>query len=83
MAEDKTVLVTVRLRPEIASMVMQCMDTGAFSSMNDFFESVLVVFHEHSQTLLDYIEKEETKGFTHDEIFGMLARDITTRSLDN
>jgi hypothetical protein len=83
MAEDKAMWVKIRLRPETASTIMQCMDTGAFSPMSDFLESVLVVFHEHSQTLLDYIEQEEAKGFTHEEIFGMLNSDITFCRLDN
>jgi hypothetical protein len=83
MVEGKAIWVTIRLRPETASMVTQCMDTGAFSSMSDFFESVLLVFHEHSQALLHYIEQEEAKGITHDAIFGMLNSDITFRRLDS
>jgi hypothetical protein len=76
-------VVTFWLRPEAASLVAQCMEGDVFPSLSDFFETVLVVFQEHSQALLTYIEQEEAKGFTHEEIFGLLKTEITFRRLGN
>jgi hypothetical protein len=74
-------VVTFRLAPEAASLVAQCMEGDVFPSLSDFFETVLVVFQEHSQALLAYIEQEEAKGYTHEEIFGLLKTEITFRRL--
>jgi hypothetical protein len=84
MAEDNAMWVKIRLRPETASMVTQRMDTVAFS----FHERFLLSRCSWSSTSirkpsLDYIEQEEAKGFTHEEIFGMLSSDITFPRLDN
>jgi hypothetical protein len=76
-------VVTFRLRPETAALVEQCMEGDVFPSLSDFFEAVLIVFQEHSQALLHYIEQEEAKGFTHEEIFGLLKTEITFRRLGN
>ena len=67
MPENKVKLVTFWLRPETASLVEQCMAGDVFPSLSDFFETALVVFQEHSKALIDYIEQEEAKGFTHDK----------------
>ena len=81
--DKKGKTVTVWLRPEAASLVEQCMEDGAFVSLSEFFEAVLLVFREHTQALLDYIEQEEANGFTHEEIFGLLKTEITFRRLGN
>ena len=83
MPNRKGKKVTFWLRPEAASLVEQCMKDDVFPSLSDFFETVLLVFQEHSQALLAFIEQEEAKGFTHDEIFGLLKTEITFRRLDN
>ena len=83
MPKKEGKMVKFWLRPEAAALVMQCMEGGVFPSLSDFFETVLIVFQEHSQALLTYIEQEEAKGFTHDEIFGLLKMEITFRRLDN
>jgi hypothetical protein len=83
MPNSKGKMVTFWLRPDAASLVEQCMKDDVFPSLSDFFETVLLVFQEHSQALLAYIEQEEAKGFTHDEIFGLLKTEITFRRLDN
>jgi hypothetical protein len=44
---------------------------------------VLIVFQEHSRALLNYLEQEEAKGFTHEEIFGLSKTEITFRRLGN
>jgi hypothetical protein len=76
-------VVSFRLRPEAASLVEQWMEGDEFASLSEFFEAVLMVFREHAQALLDYIEQEEAKGFTHEEIFGLLKTEITFRRLGN
>ena len=83
MPKKKGKVVTFWLRPEAASVVEQCMEGDVFPSLSAFFETVLVVFQEHSQALLTYIEQEEVKGFTYDEIFGLLKTEITFRRLGN
>jgi hypothetical protein len=75
--------VTFWLGPEAASLIDQCMDGYSFVSLSEFFEAALLVFRDHTQALLDYIEQEEAKGFTHEEIFGLLKTEITFRRLDN
>jgi hypothetical protein len=83
MPKKRAEMVTFWLRPEAASLVEQCMEGDVFPSLSEFFETVLIVFQEHSQALLAYIEQEEAKGFTHDEIFGLLKTEITFRRLGN
>jgi hypothetical protein len=74
-------MVTFWLRPETASLVEQCMEGDVFPSLSEFFETVLIVFQEHSLALLTCIQQEEAKGFTHKEIFGLLKAEITFRRL--
>jgi hypothetical protein len=81
--KNKGKSVTIWLRPDTVAMVKQCMEQDAFTSMSEFFEVVLVVFHEHFQALLNYIEQEEAKGFTHEEIMGLVKADITFRRRQN
>jgi hypothetical protein len=83
MPKKQGKMVTFWLRPETASLVEQCMEGDAFPSVSEFFETVLIVFQEHSRALLTYIEQEEAKEFTHDEIFRLLKTEITFRRLDN
>lgn len=64
-------------------MVKQLMAFDVFASMSELVEAAFVVFQEHSQALLAYIEQEEAKGFTHEEIFGLLKTEITFRRLGN
>jgi hypothetical protein len=81
--DRKGKVVTFWLPPDAASLVEQCMEGDAFASLSEFFEAALLVFREHTQALLDYIEREEAKGFTHEEIFGHLKTEITFRRLGN
>jgi hypothetical protein len=83
MDRKKDKVVTIRLGPAAAALVEQCMEGDDFSSLSEFFEAVLVVFQEHWQALLNYIEQEEAKGFTHEQIFGLLKTEITFRRLGN
>jgi hypothetical protein len=82
MAHKKGTRVTIWLRPETAAMVAQCMEQDAFSSMSEFFEAALLIFQQHFPALLDYIEQEEAKGFSREEIMGLVKADITFRRLD-
>ena len=75
--------ITFWVRPETAALIEQCMEGDIFVSLSDFFETVLVVFQEHSQAMLNYIEQEEAKGFTHEEIFALLKAKITFWRIDN
>jgi hypothetical protein len=52
MPNRKGKVVTFWLRPAAACLVEQCMKNDVFPSLSDFFETVLVVFQEHSQALL-------------------------------
>lgn len=83
MPKTQGKMVTFWLRPETAALVAHCMEGNVFPSLSEFFETVLIVFQEHSQALLAYIEQEEAKGFTHEEIFGLLKTEITFRRLGN
>jgi hypothetical protein len=83
MAQKNGKVVKFWLRPEAASLIEQCMEGDVFSSLSEFFETVLIVFQEHSQVLLTYFEQEEANGFTHDDVFGLLKTEITFRRLDN
>jgi len=83
MTKKQGKVVTFWLRPEAVALVEHCMEGDVFPSLSEFFETVLIVFQEHSQALLAYLEQEEAKGFTHDEIFGLLKTEITFRRLDN
>ena len=71
------------LRPEAAALVAQSIDCNVFLSMSDFFETVLLVYQEHLQAGLDYVEREEAKGLTQEDIFGLLKTQITYRRPDN
>jgi hypothetical protein len=63
MPKNEGKIVTFWLGPA-AALVEQRMAGDVFPSLSDFFEAVLIVFREHSQALLNYIEQEEAKGFT-------------------
>jgi hypothetical protein len=83
MSKAEGKVVTFWLKPEGAALVEQCMEGDVFPSLSDFFETVLTVFREHSQALVEYIEQERAKGFTHEEIFGLVKPKITFRRLGN
>ena len=83
METKKGVCLKICLRPDAAALVNQLMDFNVFPSMSDLFETVLLVYQEHLQAVLDYIDQEEAKGLKQKEIFGLLKTQITFRRLNN
>lgn len=83
MAKKEGLCLKIWLRPEAAALVTQAMDFDVFPSMSDFFETVLLVYREHLQAVLDCVDQAEAKGLKQEEIFGLLKTEITFRRLEN
>jgi hypothetical protein len=59
---------TIALNPATYSFVESCARQKQFRSLDDFFEAALSVFRHHMDALNAYVELEEAKGRTFDEI---------------
>ena len=75
--------ISIKLRPDTAAMVENVMRHDVFPSLSECFETALLVFQQHSDAVLTYVEQEEAKGRTRDEIFCLLKTDISFRRLNN
>lgn len=60
--------ITITLSPGTYDFVESCAARREFRSLDDFFEAALAIFGHHLEALTQYIELQETKGLTLDEI---------------
>ena len=59
---------TITLDPETYSFVEDCARLKQFRSIDEFFEAALTNFRQHVRALDAYLELEEAKGKTLEEI---------------
>lgn len=59
---------TITLDPSTYSFVEQCAQQKHFRSVDEFFEAALSIFRHHVDALNAYVELEQAKGRTMDEI---------------
>lgn len=60
--------ITITLDPETYEFVEASAARKEFRSVDDFFEAALNIFKNHLNALMAYVELEEAKGMTLDEI---------------
>jgi hypothetical protein len=59
---------TITLDPETFRFVEECAQLKQFRSVDDFFEAALANYRKHVRALDAYLELEEAKGRTFEEI---------------
>jgi hypothetical protein len=60
--------ITITLEAEAYEFVEACARERRFKSVDDFFDAALAIFRNHVQALNAYIEIEESKGASFEEI---------------
>jgi len=59
---------TITLEPSKFAFVEACARERRFKSVDDFFDAALAIFRNHVEALNAYIEIEESKGASFEEI---------------
>ncbi len=54
----------------------QCARNGHFRSVDDFFEAAVAIFRNHMAALDAYVEMEEAKGYSREEILSAAEFEI-------
>ena len=67
-ADRKRLPLTITLDPETYSFVEDCARLKQFRSVDEFFEAALANFRQHVRALESYLELEEAKGRTLEDI---------------
>lgn len=67
---------TITLDPEMLSFVEECAQQRRFRSVDEFFDSALKIFRRHMEALNAYVEIEEARGHSVDEIMGSMECEI-------
>jgi hypothetical protein len=60
--------ITITLEPSTYAYVEACARERRFKSVDDFFDAAIAIFHNHVKALNAYIEIEEAKGCSFEEI---------------
>jgi hypothetical protein len=68
--------ITIALEPETYEFVEQCASERQFRSLDDFFEATVTIFRNHIAALKAYVELEEAKGHSLDEILSTAECEI-------
>jgi hypothetical protein len=75
--------ITIALDPTAYAFVEQCAGEGWFRSVDDFFEAAVAIFRNHMAALNAYLELEEAKGRTREEVLSTAQFEIVfTRQRD-
>jgi hypothetical protein len=81
---DRRVPLTIMLEPSMLAFIEQCAQTRRFRSVDAFFDSALNVFRKHVEALDTYIQLEQAKGHSLEEIVSSTQCEIVvTRQLDS
>jgi hypothetical protein len=67
-ADRQRLPLTITLDPATYSFVEECARLKQFRSIDEFFEAALANFRQHVRALDAYLELEEAKGKTLEEI---------------
>ena len=65
---DRRVPLTITLDPAMLEFIEKCAQSRRFRSIDAFFDSALTVFRRHVEALDAYIELEQARGQTVEEI---------------
>jgi hypothetical protein len=68
--------ITIALDPATYEFVEQCACEKQFRSLDDFFEATVAIFRNHVAALKAYVELEEAKGHSLDEILSTAQCEI-------
>ena len=75
--------ITIALDPSAYKFVEECAGERWFRSVDDFFEAAVAIFRNHMAALNAYVELEEAKGHTREEILSTAQFEIVfTRHRD-
>jgi hypothetical protein len=75
---------TIALDPSTYTFIEECARQKHFRSLDDFFEAALAIYRNHVHALNAYVELEEAKGRSMDEIMrGAQCEIVFTRARDN
>lgn len=67
-SSDRRIPLTVTLDPEMLAFIEQCAQTRRFRSVDAFFDSALKTFRRHIEALDAYIQLEQARGQTIEDI---------------
>lgn len=67
-ARESRIPLTITLSPSAYEIVESCAARREFRSIDEFFEAALAIFNHHLQALTTYVELQEAKGMSLDEI---------------
>jgi hypothetical protein len=67
---------TITLDPAMLAFVEQCAEQRRFRSVDEFFDAALKVFRRHVEALNAYMELEEARGQSLDEVLGSTECEI-------
>ena len=68
--------ITITLEPAMYAFVEAVARERRFKSVDDFFDAALAIFRNHVSALNAYIEIEEAKGASFEEILGSAECEI-------
>jgi hypothetical protein len=67
---------TITLDPAMMAFIEQCARERRFRSVDEFFDAALKVFRRHVEALNAYMELEEARGSSLDEVLGSTECEI-------
>jgi hypothetical protein len=62
------IALTITLKPATYDFVESCSQHRHFNSVDDLFEAALAIYKNHLEALNAYVELEQARGMTIDEI---------------
>lgn len=67
---------TITLDPSMMQFVEQCAEQRRFRSVDEFFDAALKVFRRHVEAVNAYVELEEAKGHSFEDVLGSTECEI-------
>jgi hypothetical protein len=67
-AHESRVPLTITLDPASYAFVEDCAGRREFRSVDEFFEAALAIYRQHLEALQAYVEMQEAKGVSLDEV---------------
>lgn len=67
---------TITLDPSMMQFVEQCAEQRRFRSVDEFFDAALKTFRRHVEAVNAYVELEEDKGHSFEEVLGSTECEI-------
>ena len=80
--KDARIPLTITLDRDRYDFVMAAAASREFRSLDEFFEAALKVYERHLSTVQEYLELQESKGFTRDEALRAVQCEIVFTRTD-